>query len=103
MTGCHPGLRVHEDRGVQSYVVGALLDELLAPRILDVVLQLHAKRAVVPGVGETDVDLGACVYIASALTELHDLVHAFFGIFQHKKHPFGINFPAGCRDIPIIL
>jgi hypothetical protein len=59
MAGGHPGLRVHQDGGVQTHVVGVLLHEFLPPGALDVVLELHAQRAVVPGVGKAAVDFAA--------------------------------------------
>ena len=82
MAGCHPDLRVHEDRGVKSHVVGVFLHELLPPGALDVVLQLHAERAVIPGVREAAVDLRARVDEASALAQCDDLVHGFFGVLH---------------------
>ena len=82
MAGSHPDLRVHEDRGVEPDVVGIFLHELLPPCALDVVFQLHAERAVVPGVGEAAVDLGAGVHKAAVLAQGDDLVHGFFGVFH---------------------
>ena len=63
-------------------VVGVFLHELLPPGALDVVFQLHAERAVVPGVGEAAVDLGARVHKAAVLAQGDDLVHSFFGVFH---------------------
>ena len=59
MAARHPGLRVHQDRGVKADVVGILLHELLPPGVLDVLLELCAEGAVVPGVGKAAVDLAA--------------------------------------------
>ena len=82
VAGSHPDLRVHEDSGVEPDVVGVFLHELLPPRALDVVFQLHAERAVVPGVGEAAVDLGTGVHKAAVLAQGDDLVHGFFGVFH---------------------
>ena len=82
MAGGHPGLGVHQDGGVQTHVVGVLLDELLPPGLLDVVLQLHTQGAVVPGVGQAAVDLGAGEDEAAALAQGDDLLHGLFGVFH---------------------
>ena len=82
MAGGDPGLRVHQDRGVEADVVAVLLNELLPPGALDVVFQLHAQRAVVPGVGEAAVDLGAGEDEAAVFAQRDDLVHGFFGVFH---------------------
>ena len=42
VTGCHPCLGVHDDSGIETYVIRALLHELLPPCGLDVVLELNA-------------------------------------------------------------
>ena len=67
VSGRHPRFGVHQDRRVESHVVRALLDEFFPPRLFDVVLELDAERAVVPGVGESAVYLRAGVYEAPAL------------------------------------
>jgi hypothetical protein len=43
-----PHRGVHQDRGVQAHHVGALLDEVAPPHVLDVVPELDAERAVIP-------------------------------------------------------
>ena len=78
MTGSHPCLRVHQDSGVQSYIVLVLLNELLAPRVLDVGLELNAEGTVVPCVSESAVDLTAGVNEASAFAEGNDFVEGLF-------------------------
>ncbi len=50
-------------------------------RPLDVVFQLHAQRAVVPGVGQAAVDLAAGVDKAPALAQGHDLSMVFSVLF----------------------
>ena len=90
MAAGHPGLGVHEDGGVLTHVVGVLLHELLPPRPLDVVLQLHAQRAVVPGIGKAAVDLGACEDNAAVFAQRHDLIHGLFGVF-HMLVSFYVN------------
>ena len=82
MAAGHPGLGVHEDGGVLPHVVGILLNELLPPRLFDVVLQLHAQRTVVPGVGQTSVNFRAGKDEAPVFAQSHDLVHGFFPCFS---------------------
>ncbi len=50
MSGCDPGLRIHEDRAVNTDVCVRFLHELSPPCLLHVVFHLNAKRAVIPGV-----------------------------------------------------
>ena len=73
-----PGHGVHQNGRVQAHVVGALLDKLLPPGLLDVVLQLHAQRTVVPGVGKTAVDLAARKNKASAFAQRNQFIHRQF-------------------------
>ena len=96
MAGGHPGLGIHQDGGVQAYVVGVLLDELLPPGLFDVVFQLHTQRAVVPGVGQAAVDLAAAEDKAAAFAQGDDLLHRLVSVFhvpysfylaQDKKRP----------------
>ena len=75
VAGGHPGLGVHEDGGVQAHVVGVLLHELLPPGALDVVLQLRAQGTIVPGIGETAVDLAAGKDKAPAFAQGHQFFH----------------------------
>ena len=62
MSGSHPCLRVHQDRAVNAYIVRILLHELFPPRSFYIVLQLHAKVSVIPGVRKSPVDLGTGIY-----------------------------------------
>ena len=87
---CHPSLGVHEDRRVQAYIIGTFLNEFLPPCTLYIVLELHAQRAVIPGICQSAVDLGARVYKSPAFAEGNDLIHSFFGIF-HVYQPFPIR------------
>ena len=101
VAGGHPGLGIHQDGGVQAHVVGVLLDEFLPPGPLDVVLQLHAQGAVVPGVGQAAVDLAAGEDKAPALAEIDDLVHGLLGVFHSGISPFlENNVPAQRRKTP---
>ncbi len=70
-----PHGRVHEDGGVQPHHVGALLDEVPPPDALDLVLQLHAERAVVPARARAAVDLARLEDEAAALAERDEGFH----------------------------
>ena len=85
--GRDPRLGVHDDRRVQTDVVRALLHELLEPRLFDVVLELHAQRAVVPGVGKTAVDLAAGEDEAAVFAQVDDGIEIFLAVF-HGGTPF---------------
>ena len=98
VAGRDPRLRVHDNGGVETDVVRALLHELLEPRLFDVVLELHAERAVVPGIGKAAVDLAACVDKAAVLAERYDLVHGFLVML----HISFLSPAAGCRRIKIM-
>ena len=80
-----PDPGVHEDVGVHLEAVVPLLDELLAPGVLYVVLQPGAQGAVVPGIGQAAVDLGAGEDKAPALAEGDDLFHGLFRVV-HSVH-----------------
>ena len=82
MAGGDPGGGVHQNGGVQAHVVVGFLHEFLQPRLLDVVLELHAQGAVVPGVGQTAVDLRTGIDIAPVLAEVHDHVQSFFTVLH---------------------
>ena len=82
MAGRHPCLGVHEDRTVYAYVIGGFLHEFLPPDFFDIVFQLHAKIAVIPGIGQAPVDLAAGVDKASRFGKVDDLIHCFFHVFS---------------------
>ena len=78
VTACHPGLRIHENCGVQTDVVAVFLNELLPPRALYIVFEFDAQRTVVPGVGKSAVDFAAGKNKASALAERNQFIHSQF-------------------------
>ena len=82
VAGGHPHLGIHQNGGVQAHVVGVLLNELLPPCLFHIVFQLHTQGTVVPGVGQSAVDLAAGENEAPALTQVDDLLHGLFGVFH---------------------
>ncbi len=82
VAGGDPGLGIHDDGGIQAHVVVRFLDELLQPGLLDVVLELHTQRAVVPGVGQAAVNFRAGIYITSVLAEIYDHFQSLFAVLH---------------------
>ena len=78
MPGRLPDGGVHEYGAVHANIVGALGDELLPPSRLDIVLERHAERTVVPGVGEPAVDLAAREHETAVLAQRYEFVHRKF-------------------------
>ena len=70
-----PDPRVHDDRGIEAHDVVALLDHRAPPGRLQVVLELHAERTVVPEAAHAAVDLAAGKHETPALGEADDDVH----------------------------
>ena len=83
MTRRDPGLQRQDDRGVQADDVVTLGDHRLPPLPLDVLLELDAERAVVPGGLGAAVDLTAGVDETSALGEGDDVVQGGGGGLGH--------------------
>ena len=78
----NPSLRVHEDCGVKSYVVGIFLNKFFPPCFFNVVFKLGAKRAVVPCISQTAVNFGAGKYKAASFTKSNDFFHGFFAVIH---------------------
>ena len=56
MSAGHPGLGIHQDRTVHTYIIGALLNELLPPCLFHIVLQFYTKITVIPGICQASVE-----------------------------------------------
>ena len=82
VAGGDPCLRIHDYRGVKADIVGAFLNKLLQPRLLDVVFEFNAQRAVVPGVCKAAVYLASGIHIAAVFAQGNDLVHSLFAVFH---------------------
>ena len=87
MAGGHPGLRVHQNGGVQPHVVRALLHKLLPPGALYVVFKLYAKGAVIPRVRQAAVNFTARINKASVFAQGYHFFHFLFVAF-HACHLF---------------
>ena len=91
-----PHARVHQDVGVHLVAVLTLLDEALSPRILDVVFQPCAERAVIPRIGETAVDVASRENEASVFAQGDDFLHRLFFGLQNLLHLNSSFRAAGC-------
>ena len=83
-----PHLGREDHRGVEPDDVVALLHHRAPPLALDVVLHLHAERAVVPGRPEPSVDLTGGVDDPASLAKADDLVQAITASC-HQVSPSG--------------
>ena len=92
VAGGLPDLAGQDHAGVEPDDVVAALDDRLPPLALDVVLQLDAERAVVPGGPQAAVDLAAGEHQSAPLGEADDGVHAVCGLGHGR-----VSGPAGCR------
>jgi hypothetical protein len=69
-----PRARMHEDRRVDAHDIVAA-HHRLPPVLLDVALELHAERTVVPHRARAAVDLGRLEDEAAPLAQRHEFVH----------------------------
>ena len=82
VAGGDPHLGIHQDGGIQAHIVGAFLDEFLPPGALDVIFQLHAQGAVIPGIGQSAIYVGAGENKAPSLAQSDDFFHGFFRVLH---------------------
>ena len=85
VAGRDPRLRIHDNGRVEADVVRAFLHELLQPCLFHIVLELHAKRAIVPAVGEAAVNFRSGEHEAAVFAERDDLIHRLFTVFHHSS------------------
>ncbi|CDZ92017.1 Predicted transcriptional regulator [Rhodococcus ruber] len=86
MTRGHPHLTRQDHRRVQSDDVLAAGDHVAPPLLLDVLLELHAERPVVPGRPRTAVDLTAGIDQAPALGQVGDGIDLGFRCHSDSLH-----------------
>ena len=82
MAGGDPGLRVHQDSGIQADVVGAFLHKLFHPCFFDVVFELNAQGAIVPAVGKAAVNFAARVDETTVFAQVDDHVQGLFAVLH---------------------
>ena len=79
MTGISQNESVHEDGSVQPFHIVALVNVCPPPRALDIVFELDAHWAVIPGALEAAVKLASLKQKAPPLAQRYDLVHRCTG------------------------
>ena len=84
VTARFPRARVHQNRRIQPFDVVARTHHRVPPAILDVLLELHTKRTVVPHRARATVDLGGLEDEAAPLAQRHQLVH-HVGLRSHRN------------------
>ena len=72
MAGGDPHLARLDDGGIHTHDVGAGLDHVAPPLALNVFLQLHTKRTIVPSGAGTAVNLTRLVDQAAAFTQINN-------------------------------
>ncbi len=70
-----PDSGVHEDAGVETLDVGTVGHHIPPPALLDVALEFHPERPVVPDGAKSPIDFGRLVDEASPLAERDQLLH----------------------------
>ena len=75
MAGGFPHFRVHDDGGVESNDIFAMLDDILPPGFADVAFEFTAERAVVPETVYTAVDFGALKDESPSLAQRRQCFH----------------------------
>ena len=78
MSGSHPGLGVHQNSTVHTYIIGIFHHAFLPPCLLHVIFQFHTQITVIPGIRKASVNLRTGINKASCLGQRHDFFHGFF-------------------------
>ena len=74
MAGSHPGLGIHQNGTVYSYIVRTFLNKLLPPGLFHIILKLHPQIPVIPGIGKSTVNLRTRIHKSSALCQCNYLI-----------------------------
>jgi hypothetical protein len=78
-----PNAGVQENRTVETEHILAARNKLLPPEVLDVALEFHAIRTVVPSVGEAVINFGAGENETAALAEGDDVLEGILNFLCH--------------------
>ena len=78
-----PNAGVQKNRAIETKHIVAGSHELLPPEILDVALEFHAIRTVVPSIGEAVVNFGAGENEAAAFAEGDDVLEGILNFLCH--------------------
>ncbi len=92
VSGCHPCLRVHQDRRVETDVVLGFLYKLSPPGVFDILFQFCAQRAVIPCIGQATVNFGTRIDKPSVLGKGNDFFHCYFSVYIAHVHSTYLSF-----------
>ena len=81
-----PDARLHQNAAIETNHVAPLLHEKAPPLALNVADEFRAKWAVVPGIGQAAVNIGAGKDKAAPLAERRDGLHAHGLVHQKSSH-----------------
>ena len=130
MAGSLPYARVHNDTRLDAHhleparcplgLIQLIVrgDHIAPPRLLDVTLQFHPQRAVIPQTTEAPVNFGGLKHKPAAFTQRHNRIHQ--GIIpcheaasvsgkppkkstKHKKAALGLNRSSTAGRLPILF
>ncbi len=85
VSGCHPGLRVHQDRRVETDIVLDSCTNFLHQAFLTFFFS-SAQRTVIPCIGKTPVNFGARIDKPSVLRKGNDFFHCYFSVYIAHVH-----------------
>src|SRR6266545_35356 len=91
---------MHQDGGVEAFDVVAFVHHRPPPPFLDVLLELDAKRPVVPDGAKAAVDLGGLKHEAAPLGQRHELIHGSVSGYGWHKEPEVTNAAPRARPAP---
>jgi hypothetical protein len=77
MSTGHPGLGMHNDAGIDTHHVIALVNYSSPPGIFDVTLQLHSQWSVIPATPQPSIYLAAGEDKTTPLTQRDNLLHIY--------------------------
>ena len=66
---------MHKNRRIHAINIVAAMDVCLPPGALEVILKLHAKRPIVPGIAQAPVNIRAGEYEPAPFAERNNLIH----------------------------
>ena len=75
MSGCHPCLRIHQNRTVYTNIIWRFLNKFLPPCSFYVIFQFHTKIAVIPCVCKSAVNLRTRIYESSGFRQRYNFIH----------------------------
>jgi hypothetical protein len=99
-----PNAGIQKNRAIETEHIVTAGHELLPPEILDVALEFHAIRTVVPSIGEAIINFGTRENESAALAEGDDVLEGILNFLCHdiilyRPNPEG-HFFGRTRNLP---